>query len=157
MSSPRKSESLVPAAPRSSELAVAEPTLYLPKVEVGRLLGILLRRGWLIVLGMVVAVAAMFFYVKSVPKVYVSTGSVRVSSHAPRVLNIEGLAPEDSKDLEQLRTIESDMKSSAVLDRVAKANGLYTATDFAPAGSTELTVIQLLAHRIHVELLRGTR
>ena len=157
MSSPRKSESLVPATPRSSELAVAEPTLYLPKVEVGRLLGILLRRGWLIVLGMVVAVTAMFFYVKSLPKVYVSTGSVRVSSHAPRVLNIEGLAPEDSKDLEQLRTIESDMKSSAVLDRVAKANGLYTAADFAPAGSTELTVIELLAHRIHIELLRGTR
>ena len=143
--------------PRSSELAVAEPTLYLPKVEAGRLLGILLRRGWLIVLGMVLAVAAMALCVKSVPKVYVSTGSVRVSSHAPRVLNIEGLAPEDSKDLEQLRTIESDMKSSAVLDRVAQANGLFTATDFAPPGSSELTVIELLARRIHVELLRGTR
>ncbi|MEK7953718.1 GumC family protein [Luteolibacter soli] len=158
MTSPRKSESLVPATPRSTELAVAtEPTLYLPKVEVGRLLGILLRRGWLIILGMVLAVAAMTMYVKTAPKIYVSTGSVRVSSHAPRVLNIEGLSPEDSKDLEQLRTIESDMKSSAVLARIAQANGLFTATDFAPAGSSELTVIEMLAHRIQVELLRGTR
>jgi succinoglycan biosynthesis transport protein ExoP len=157
MSSPRKSESLVTTTPRSSELAMAEPTLYLPKVEAGRLLGILLRRGWLVILGMVLAVAAMTIYVKSVPKVYVSTGSVRVSSHAPRVLNIEGLAPEDSKDLEQLRTIESDMKSSAVLARVAQANGLYTATDFAPPGTSELGVIEMLARRVHVELLRGTR
>jgi uncharacterized protein involved in exopolysaccharide biosynthesis len=93
MSSPRRTESLVPAAPRSSELAMAEPTLYLPKIEPGRLLRILVRRGWLVVLGMVLAVTAMALYVKSVPKVYVSTGSVRVSSHAPRVLNIEVLAP----------------------------------------------------------------
>ncbi len=136
---------------------MAEPTLYLPKIEAGRLLRILLRRGWLVVLGMVIAVAAMALYVKSVPKVYVSTGSVRVSSHAPRVLNIEGLGPEDSKDLEQLRTIESDMKSSAVLARVAQANGLFNAPDFAAPGTSELGVIEMLARRIHVELLRGTR
>ncbi|MCW1926214.1 polysaccharide biosynthesis tyrosine autokinase [Luteolibacter arcticus] len=157
MPSPRKPESLVPSSPRSSELAIAEPTLYLPKVEVGRLFGVLLRRGWLVVLGMALAIGAMWYYVKGAPKIYVSTGSVEVSSHAPRVLNIDGLSPEDSKDLEQLRTIERNMGSSALLMRVAKANGLFTAPDFAPPGTSEQGVVAMLAQRTRVELDRGTR
>lgn len=156
MSSPRKTESLV-AAPSRTELAKAEPTLYLPKVEPGRLFGILLRRGWLVVLGMAMAVAAMWTYLKSAPKIYVSTGSVEVSSHTPNVLNIEGLGPEDSKDLEQLRTIELKMNSTSVLQRVARSNGLFSAADFAPPGSSEQVVIELLGERTKVELDRGTR
>ncbi|WP_264502893.1 GumC family protein [Luteolibacter flavescens] len=147
----------MPAAPRSTELAIAEPTLYLPKVEPGRLFGILLRRGWLVILGMALAVGAMAYYVKKAPKIYVSTGSVEVSSHAPRVLNIDGLSPEDSKDLEQLRTIERNMASSALLMRVAKSHDLFTAKDFAPPGTSEQGVVALLASRTRVELDRGTR
>ncbi len=157
MSSPRKSESLVTASSARMELSRAEPTLYLPKVEPGRLFGILLRRGWLVLLGMAVAVAAMWSYVKSAPKIYVSTGSVEVSSHTPNVLNIEGLGPEDSKDLEELRTIVLKMESTAVLLRVARANGLFGAADFAPPGSSEQEVITLLDKRTLVVLDRGTR
>jgi len=157
MSSPRKTESLVSPASSKMELARTEPTMYLPKVEPGRLLGILLRRGWLVVLGMALAIAAMWTYLKSAPKFYVSTGSVEVSSHTPNVLNIEGLGPEDSKDLEQLRTIELKMQSPAVLMRVARSNGLFQAADFAPAGSSEQEVIALLVKRTSVALDRGTR
>jgi capsular exopolysaccharide synthesis family protein len=157
MASPRKTESLVPAAPRPQELAAADPTLYLPKVEPARLVGVLFRRGWLMVLGMAAAVAAMFLYVKQAPKIYVSTGTIEVASHTPRPLNIEGLTPGDSKDLEELRTIEGNLKSRAVLLRVAAANGLYQAPDFAPPGTSEQGVIELLEHRIHVELIRGER
>lgn len=157
MASPRKTESIVAVESPRSDLANVEPTLYLPKVEPGRLFGILLRRGWLVVTGMLVAAAAMWTYLKSVPKIYVSTGSVEVSSHAPNVLNIEGLGPEDSKDLEQLRTIERNMASSALLLRVAKANGLPEASDFAPTGTSEQGVVALLAKRTRVELDRGTR
>jgi polysaccharide biosynthesis transport protein len=157
MASPRKTESLVATSAPRTELAAVEPTLYLPKVEPGRLLGILLRRGWLVVAGMALAVAAMGGYLKSAPKIYVSTGSVEVSSHAPNVLNIDGLGPEDSKDLEQLRTIERNMASSALLLRVVKTNGLTAAADFAPPGTTEQGVVALLAKRTRVELDRGTR
>lgn len=156
MSSPRKAESLVAAYSRT-ELAKSEPTLYLPKIEPGRLFGILLRRGWLVVLGMALAVVAMWSYLKTAPKFYVSTGSVEVRSHTPNVLNIEGMGPEDSKDLEQLRTIESKMRSPAVLLRVARSNGLFEAADFAKPGSSEQAVIELLDKRTHVELDRGTR
>lgn len=158
MSSPRKPEYKLPHPQQlSTEVAPAQPTLYLPKVEIGRLFGTLLRRGWMLALGMVVAVAAMGFYLKSAPKIYESTGSVEVRSHAPNVLNIDGLGPEDSKDLEQLRTIERNMASTALLLRVAKANGLLEAGDFAPPGSTEQGVVNLLAERVSVELDRGTR
>jgi succinoglycan biosynthesis transport protein ExoP len=157
MAAPRKPEHLLTNSPPRTELAAVQPTLYLPKVEPGRLLGVLVRRGWLVLLGMVLAVGAMWLYVKSAPKVYVSTGSVEVSSHAPDPLRIEGLTQQDTKDLEQLRTIEGNMASTAVLLRVAKTNGLLTAKDFAPAGTTEQGVVGLLAKRVRVELKRGTR
>jgi capsular exopolysaccharide synthesis family protein len=158
MAPPRKSDSLVPAAPaRTAELARVEPTLYLPKVEPGRILGIVLRRGWLVVVAALLAVAAMWTYLKGAPKFYESVGSVEVSSQAPDVLNIQGLSPEDSKDLEQLRTIERNMASSALLLRVVKANGLAQAADFAPPGTTEQGLVQVLAERTRVELDRGTR
>jgi succinoglycan biosynthesis transport protein ExoP len=157
MAAPRKPEHLLTNSPPRTELASVQPTLYLPKVEAGRLLGVILRRGWLVLLGMALAVAAMGLYVKSAPKIYVSTGSVEVSSHAPDPLRIEGLTQQDTKDLEQLRTIEGNMASTAVLLRVAKANGLLTATDFAPPKTTEQGVVGLLAKRVRVELKRGTR
>lgn len=158
MASPRKPDyPLATSPPKSTELANASPTLYLPRVEPGRLIGIVLRRGWLVVLGMALAVGAMWFYLKGAPKIYVATGSVEVSSHAPRVLNIDGLSPEDSKDLEQLRTIERNMASTALLLRVVKANGLENAKDFAPPGTTEQGVLGVLAKRVRVELDRGTR
>ena len=157
MAAPRKPEHLLTNSPPRAELATVQPTLYLPKVEAGRLFGVILRRGWLVLLGMGLAVAAMWLYVRSAPKIYVSTGSVEVSSHAPDPLRIEGLTQQDTKDLEQLRTIEGNMASTAVLLRVARANGLLTATDFAPPGTTEQGVIGMLSKRVRVELKRGTR
>lgn len=158
MAAPPKSDSLVPAGPaRKAELARVEPTLYLPKVEPGRLLGILQRRGWLMLAGAGLAIAGVWIYLQTAPKFYESVGSVEVSSQAPDVLNIQGLPPEDSRDLEQLRTIERNMASSALLLRVVRANGLTAAADFAPAGSTEQEAVALLAKRTRVELDRGTR
>lgn len=158
MPSPRKSDSLLPNAPsRPSELMAVEPTLYLPKVEPARLFGILLRRGWLVAFGAILAVAVMWAYLKGAPKFYEAVGSVEISGRAPDLLNIDGLSPEDSKDLEQLRTIERNMASSALLLRVARANGLADAADFAPAGISEQGVVALLAERTRVELDRGTR
>ncbi|MCW1913959.1 polysaccharide biosynthesis tyrosine autokinase [Luteolibacter sp. GHJ8] len=157
MAAPRKPEHLLTNSPPHAELATVQPTLYLSKVEPGRLLGVIIRRGWLVILGMLLAVGAMWLYVKSAPKIYVSTGSVEVSSHAPDPLRIEGLTQQDTKDLEQLRTIEGNMVSTAVLLRVAKENGLLTATDFAPPGTTEQGVIGMLSKRVRVELKRGTR
>jgi len=158
MAAPRKPEyHLTSSQARPAELASVSPTLYLPKVELGRLIGFVLRRGWLAVLGVALAVAAMWLYLKSAPKIYVASGSVEVSSHAPRVLNIDGLSPEDSKDLEQLRTIERNMASTALLLRVLKANHLESAKDFAPPGATEQGALGVLAKRVRVELDRGTR
>ncbi len=158
MSAPRKPEyHLASAQARPAELAHASPTLYLPRVEPVRLLGVLLRRGWLVVLCMLLAAAAMWFYLKTVPKIYVADGVIEVKSHAPRVLDIDGLSPEDQKDLEQLRTIERNMASRALLLRVMKANSLESAPDFAPAGATEQGVLALLAKRVTVGLDRGTR
>ncbi|WP_367871990.1 GumC family protein [Luteolibacter sp. Populi] len=157
MSSPRKPDHFLTHSPPKAELASPNPTLYLPKVEAGRIIGVLVRRGWIVVLSTALAIAAMYLYVKKAPKIYVSTGSVEVFSSTPDPLRVDGLTQQDNKDLEQLRTIERNMASNAVLLRVVKANQLQQATDFAPPGTSEQGVATLLSRRMRVELDRGTR
>lgn len=158
MAAPRKPEyHLTSSQSRPAELATVSPTLYLPKVEPSRLIGIVLRRGWLVLLGMALTVGAMWSYLKTAPKYYVATGSVEVSSHSPRVLNIEGLSSDDQKDLEQLRTIERNMVSISLLQRVMKVNKLDEAADFAPVSLSEQSALAIFASRVRVELDRGTR
>ncbi|TAF25392.1 MAG: polysaccharide biosynthesis tyrosine autokinase [Verrucomicrobia bacterium] len=157
-SPPRKSEALMPDGPNRSDASMSgDPTRYLPRVEPGRIGGVLRRRGWVLILGIALAVAAMWVYVERAPKYYEAVGSVEISGRSPDLLNIDGLSPEESKDLEQLRTIERNLASSALLLRVARENGLLADGAFAPAGASEQEVVALLAKRTRVELDRGTR
>lgn len=152
MASLKKYESL-PAATRAG----ADPTRYLPKVEPGRIAGVLWRRGWLVVLTTVIAVAAMFQYLRNAPRFYKATGSVYVSTSAPQVLDIQAVAPEESRDLEQLRSVEQGLASPTLLLRVLRANGLASAPDFAGDVTGEQALLGILAERTRVELRRGTR
>ena len=158
MASPRKPEHFLTNSPPKGELASASPTLYLPRVEPGRIFGALLRRAWIAVLCMAVTLGAMFAYLKKVPKIYISSGSVNVFSTIPDPLRVEGFTQDNNKDLEQLRTIEGDMASSAVMLRVVRANHLDKAEDFVKPGTSEQAAANFLRlKRVHVELERGTR
>lgn len=158
MASPRKPEHFLTNSPPKAELASPNPTLYLSRIEPGRLIGVLVRRGWIVVLCMALAIGAMFAYLTKVPKIYVSTGSVNVFSSIPDPLRVEGITQGDTKDLEQLRTIEGDMASPAVMLRVVRANKLDKAADFVPPGTSEQATANFLGtHRVRVELDRGTR
>jgi capsular exopolysaccharide synthesis family protein len=135
----------------------ADPTLYLPKVEPGRFTGIIRRRGWMPVLTTVCALAAMFAYLKKAPKYYESKGTVYVQEQAPRIIDFQQISPVETKDLEQLRSIEQSMPSSTVLMRVIKANHLAEQPDFAKGATNDLTLLRTLQHRVTVALERGTR
>ncbi|WP_035605463.1 polysaccharide biosynthesis tyrosine autokinase [Haloferula sp. BvORR071] len=156
MASPRKPDHFLTNSPPKAELAASSPTLYLPKVEAGRLLGILIRRGWIVVLCMAAAIGAMVLYTQKAPKIYISTGSVEVGTRVSDAMGTD-FGREDTKDLEQLRTIERNMASREVMLRVVKSNQLAKATDFAPAGTTDQGLIGILLGRLRVELDRGTR
>jgi capsular exopolysaccharide synthesis family protein len=134
-----------------------DPTFYLPKVEPSRLIGSVLRRGWIIVLfGLIAGVAALVLFSK-MPKTYLSTGSVYVSAQAPQVLEIQAVAAEESRDLEQLHSVEQDLSSTTVLLRVIEKHGLLGDPSFSKHAKTEQEVLAVLTKRVSVELVRGSR
>lgn len=141
----------------SGHAAAHDPTFYLPKVEPTRFIDTLLRRGWIILLFGILAGAAGWAVVSKMPKTYLSTGSVYVSTRAPQVLDIQAVAAEESRDLEQLHSVEQDMYSSTVLLRVIEKHKLLEDPTFAPKAETEQQVLEALARNVGVELVRGSR
>ena len=65
-----------------------DPTYFLPKVEPGRLMGILLRRGWIVILASLIGGGALYYVASKMPKIYQAFGSVLVNSQAPLVMDI---------------------------------------------------------------------
>jgi succinoglycan biosynthesis transport protein ExoP len=143
--------------PQSPSIASADPTYFLPKVESGRIFGILLRRSWMLILPALLGAAAMVAVANRMPKTYRAAGSVYVGSQAPVVLDIRAVAPEETRDLEQMRSVEQGMSASTLLLRVIEAEGLAKDPTFAPAGSGPQALIAKLSKRVAVGLRRGTR
>lgn len=135
----------------------ADPTRFLPKVEPNRLLGIVLRRGWIVVLLTILGAVGLYLFAGRLTKTYIATGSVYVSSQAPVVLDIRAVAPEETRDLEQMRSVEQGMTSSTLLMRVIAANHLAEDPTFAPKGASEQALLGKFSQRVGVELRRGTR
>jgi capsular exopolysaccharide synthesis family protein len=152
-----KQNSLGPQAAQLPAPSGVGPTYFLPKMEPNRLFGILLRRGWLVILLTVLGAAALYIFSRSLPKTYVALGSVYVSSQAPLVLDIRAVAPEETRDLEQMRSVEQGMGASTLLMRVIEANRLAHDISFAPAGSSQQALLKVFADRVQIELRRGTR
>lgn len=147
-------------AARPSQLpapAGADPTYFLPKVEPGRLLGVLLRRGWIVVVMALLGAVGLFYFASKLPKTYRAVGSVYVSSQAPLVLDIRAVAPEESRDLEQMRSVEQGMSASTLLLKVIEVNGLANDPILAPSGTGEQALLEKFAKRVSIELRRGTR
>ena len=134
-----------------------DPTFYLPKVEPSRFIDALLRRGWIILLFGLLAGVAGWSLVSKMPKTYVATGSIYVSTSAPQVLEIQAVATEESRDLEQLHSVEQDLYSTTVLLRVIEKHGLLGDSSFSADAKTEQEVLGILADRVSVELVRGSR
>jgi len=147
-------------APRGGQLpaaADADPTYFLPKVESGRIVSLLLRRSWLVALPMVLGAVAMIALANRLPKTYQAEGSVYVGSQAPVVLDIRAVAPEETRDLEQMRSVEQGMSASTLLMKVIEANGLAGDSTFAPLGTGPQALLGKFSKRVKVELRRGTR
>jgi capsular exopolysaccharide synthesis family protein len=147
-------------SPQAAQLAApvgAGPTYFLPKVEPGRLFGILLCRGWIVILLAVLGAAALYAYAMRLPKIYQATGSVYVSSQAPWVLDVRAVAPEETRDLDQMRSVEQGLGASTLLMRVIEVNQLAADPAFAPPGTSEQSLLATLAKRVRIELRRGTR
>jgi exopolysaccharide biosynthesis polyprenyl glycosylphosphotransferase len=146
-----------PVAARLPAPAAADPTCFLPKAGPNRLLGVLIRRGWLVVPASLLGGAGFYWFAGTLPKTYRAAGSVYVSSQAPLVLDIRAVAPEETRDLEQMRSLEQGMSASTLLMNVIKVNGLDQDPSFAPAGTGEQVLLGIMSKRVEIALRRGTR
>jgi succinoglycan biosynthesis transport protein ExoP len=135
----------------------ADPTYFLSKMEPGRLFGTLLRRGWIVMLGVALGAALLYMHADKQPKIYRASGSVFVNSQAPLVMDIRAVAPEETRDLEQMRSVERGMSASSLLMRVIEVNHLAEDPAFAPIGASQQTLLAILASRVIIGLSRGTR
>ncbi|BCU75551.1 polysaccharide biosynthesis tyrosine autokinase [Luteolibacter sp. LG18] len=149
--------SLGPAnQPLSTQRGVAA-TAYLPRVEPMRVIGMLLRRSWIIALVAAVCLGGMWWYLKHARKVYQATGSVYVSARAPRVVETGAVAPEETRDLEQMRSVEQGLVASTLLMRVIDSGKLADQPDFTYGTTTRQELLAAFSKRVKVELRRGTR
>ena len=149
-----------PPALRTSQLAAppdADPTYFLPKVEPSRFVGILCRRGWIPVVLACLGAVGLYAVATKLPKTYRATGSVYVSTQAPVVLDIRAVAPEETRDLEQMRSVEQGLSATTLLMRVIQVNHLADDPSFAPKGTREEALMREFSGRVKVELRRGTR
>ena len=136
---------------------MADPAYFLPKVEPGRIIGGVLRRAWIVALLVAIGIAGALCYIKQASKIYRATGSVYVGTQAPQVLNIQAVAAEESRDLEQMRSVEQGLRASTLLMRLIQENGLANDPEFAPPGTGPEGLVKILSSRVMVELRRGTR
>jgi polysaccharide biosynthesis transport protein len=156
-SSTSKDYAITPGGSQLPAPVGAEPTYFLPKVETGRLLGMILRRGWIVLLFAGLGAVALYVFATSLPKMYRAAGSVYVSSQAPLVLDIRAVAPEETRDLEQMRSVEQGLGASTLLMRVIGKNRLAEDPAFAPPGTSPQKLLETLSRRVSIELRRGTR
>ncbi|MFT3990477.1 MAG: hypothetical protein QM680_03615 [Luteolibacter sp.] len=156
---PHKNDSLVPATPHplGAPGKAADPTAYLPKVEAGRFWNTLLRRGWIVLLLAVLGGLLLYGAAGKMTKLYRATGSVFVSSQAPQVLDIKSVSTEETRDLEQMRSVEQGLSASTLLLRIIEKHDLTSDPTFAPSNLKPQALAKFFASRVRVELRRGTR
>lgn len=142
---------------RQRDGGMQDPARFLPRLDPWRFVSLVFRRSWLILLCGLFVAGITWHVLSRLPKTYQASGSVYVSASAPVVLDIRAVAPEESRDLEQLRSVEQGMASSGLLLRLIDRLELAKSAGFAPGGSSRQELLGLLSGRIKVELRRGTR
>jgi polysaccharide biosynthesis transport protein len=134
-----------------------DATAFLPRVEPGRIGGFFARRWWLLALGLMLALGAAAAYVKQASRIFESKGSLYISAKTPRMMEAGAVAPEETKDLEQMRSVEQALVASTLLGHVIDAGKLAEDPTFAGQTTSRQQLIGVLAKMVKVELRRGTR
>lgn len=132
----------------------------LPKIGLKEFLNAALRWCWIPMIGLLIGTAVSFVYVARKPTIYTSYGTLDIKTRAPEIFAENPLAESESKDLEQMKTVERGLASSTILLKVAEKNKLsedefFRSPDSGPY-SPEV-IVGILGGRVSVELQKGTR
>ncbi len=116
---------------------------------------------FLIILCLLLGVAGSVAYLGWCVPTYAAHATLEVASDRRNLADLqqERDSPTDLSSASLLKTVEQSVCGDAVLTRVVAANHLATDPDFVPPGATysEAKLVDVLAKRVTVSLVRGTR
>ena len=85
---------------------------------------VLLEKAWLIVICVIVGAAIGGAHISRSPRIFGSREVIQVEQQAQKIINIQEVNPQEMQSSELVRTIEQNLVSLSLLDRVAKQNNL---------------------------------
>ncbi len=122
----------------------------------------LLSKSWIIVLCLVAALVAGGAYLYRTPKLYQSHLTLEVDMQEQRIAPVEGINTQNLASLDQLRTIEQNLRNRTLMERIARVDNLANNRDFLPpsedgrAYSPE-AIAGVLSNLVAPMIRRGTR
>lgn len=122
----------------------------------------LLAKSWIVVLCLLAGLGGGFFYLYKTPKLYQSHLTLEVDVQNQHLVPGEPLLPENLASLEQLRTIEQNLRNRQLMERIAKANDLVDNHDFLPPSEdgrpySNEAIATVLSNIVNPVIRRGTR
>jgi succinoglycan biosynthesis transport protein ExoP len=100
------------------------PAASLDGIEFQEILHVLLEKVWLIVICIIGGGALGGAYITRSPRIFASREVIQVEQQAPKVINIQEVTPEELQSNDIVKTIEQNLVSLTLFDRVAKENNL---------------------------------
>ena len=122
---------------------------------------LLREKAWIIICCVLVGVTLGGAYIMRTPKIYAATAEVEVNQEQNKVVNIQNVTSEDLSSLELLKTIEQNLSSRALMERVVDKlqlnGGHFDLPPNPPEPYTRTYLAEQLQKNIKVNLIRGTR
>ena len=122
----------------------------------------LLTKSWIVVLCLTAGLVLGFTYLYRTPKLYQSRLTLEVDMQEQRIAPVESLNNPNLSSLDELRTIEQNLRNRSLMERVARADDLADNRDFLPPSedgkpySVE-TIAGVLSNMVNPMIRRGTR
>ncbi len=138
-------------SPQGTPPQVAPP-VELPSLDFLGLSSVLARRKWLILGITILTTALAILYLRHSPRVYQSTGLLKVEAEDAKLGPFDPVKSEDLTSIDALKTVELSLTSTSLLDRMITNHQL----DKHLNGSQGAMIHQLSANS-SISLVRGTR
>lgn len=125
-------------------------------------LHLLREKSWIVVLALALGGLTAGVLIYRTPKIYQSRVVLEVEAQMDRIAPVEEVRSMNLQSLEQLRTIEQNLRARSLLLRIARATDLVHNSNFLPPSEdgkpySEDAIVNVLSTEVNAVVRRGTR
>ncbi len=122
----------------------------------------LISKSWIVILCLAAALALAFGYLYRTPKLYLSRAVLEVDTVGDSIAAVPNTRQETYQSLEQLRTIEQNLRNRSLMERVVRAADLVHTRNFVPPSEdghlySPESLAGALSGMVNPTVRRGTR